>query len=121
MSRRRLPDMGLSPEELSLSGSPYEAVLMAAEYSEVPKLDLHANTKHEALHKLEQFLYAEQYDGAEVVRIVHGKGQNILAPAVRHWLAEQKENGILVADFRDSENSFERGAVVLVALTKLNQ
>lgn len=121
MGRRRFSDMGILPEDLpSMSANPYESVLMAAEYGEVPKLDLHGNTKPEALHRLEQFLYEEQFADSEAVRIIHGKGQNILAPAVRQWLDQQVQFGTLVAGYRGSNRLEEQGAVVLVALAPIH-
>ena len=121
MSRRHIGRGEKIPPELeeTPSSSGYESTLFAAELGEVPELDLHQESRSNALKNLEDFLYQQQFAGSEAVRIIHGKGQNILAPAVRQWLDQQVQMGTLVAAYQGSNRPHEQGAVVLVALVPI--
>ena len=57
------------------------------------RLDLHGQTREEALRAVERFLLRSRADGHRAVLVIHGRGQNseagepVLRPALHEWLA----------------------------------
>ena len=57
------------------------------------RLDLHGQTREEALRAVERFVLRSRADGHRAVLIIHGRGQNseagepVLRPALHEWLA----------------------------------
>lgn len=97
-----------------------EAAMFAAELGDAPHIDLHGMPKHLALSELEAFFHSELMKNTEVIKIIHGRGDQILRSAIRAWL-EKPEQKKLVKKFRDSANPAQNGAVTLVALERLGR
>ena len=57
------------------------------------RLDLHGQTREEALRAAERFVLRSRADGHRAVLVIHGRGQNseagepVLRPALHEWLA----------------------------------
>ena len=57
------------------------------------RLDLHGQTREEALRAVERFVLRARADGHRAVLVIHGRGQNseagepVLRPALQEWLA----------------------------------
>jgi len=57
------------------------------------RLDLHGQTRDEALRAVERFVLRSRADGLRAVLVIHGRGQNseagepVLRPALQEWLA----------------------------------
>ena len=57
------------------------------------RLDLHGQTREEALRAVERFVLRSRADGHRAVLVIHGRGQNseagepVLRPALQEWLA----------------------------------
>ena len=57
------------------------------------RLDLHGQTREEALRAVERFVLRSRADGRRAVLVIHGRGQNseagepVLRPALHEWLA----------------------------------
>ena len=57
------------------------------------RLDLHGQTREEALRAVERFVLRSRADGRRAVLVIHGRGQNseagepVLRPALQEWLA----------------------------------
>ncbi|HSY41867.1 MAG TPA: Smr/MutS family protein [Polyangia bacterium] len=57
------------------------------------RLDLHGQTREEALRAVERFVLRSRADGLRAVLVIHGRGQNseagepVLRPALQEWLA----------------------------------
>jgi DNA-nicking Smr family endonuclease len=57
------------------------------------RLDLHGQTREEALRAVERFVLRARADGRRAVLVIHGRGQNseagepVLRPALHEWLA----------------------------------
>ncbi len=96
----------------------FESAIFAAELGECPEIDLHGLTKDLALHELDKFLHQELMTGSETIRIIHGRGNQILRKEIHAWLEKQKRAD-LVAKFRDSQNAAEQNAVTYAALHRL--
>ena len=56
--------------------------------------------------------------GSDVVRIIHGRGGQILRQAIMKRLEQMKKQQ-LVAGYRDTTNPMQAGAVTLVALYRI--
>lgn len=97
-----------------------EAAIFAAELGDAPAIDLHGMPKHLALSELEAFFHSELVKGTDAIKIIHGRGDQILRTAVRAWL-EKPEQKKLVKKFRDSANPAQNGAVTIVALERLGR
>lgn len=95
----------------------FEAAIFAAELgSEAPELDLHGLTVDEAVSEADRFINHEAVAGAEVVKLIHGRGEGKLRTVLHTWLKGQRG---LVARFRDSNKPGEQGGVTYVALERL--
>ena len=57
------------------------------------RLDLHGQTREEALRAVDRFVLRSRADGHRAVLVIHGRGQNseagepVLRPALQEWLA----------------------------------
>jgi DNA-nicking Smr family endonuclease len=110
-----------TPKETSVertTASEFEAALFAAELGGAPEIDLHGQSTDLALSEMETFLHAHLMSGSEVVRIIHGRGEQILRNSIMKRLGELKKQE-LVAAFRDTTNPAQQGAVTLVALHRI--
>ena len=94
--------------------NPYEDAILSAELgADVPTLDMHEfKNVGEAMYVLENFVFQKHPTG-EALRIIHGKGEQILKTAVQKWLKTQSK---YVAEFRDSTKRGEEGGVTYVVL-----
>lgn len=102
------------------SADDVEVSLFAAELGDAPQIDLHGKTKEEALRELEEFFHAELVKGTEVIKIIHGRGDQVLRNAIWIWLCEPVQKP-LIKRFRDSSNPMQQGAVTLIALERLKR
>ncbi len=102
----------------ALQTNPYENAVFAAELGECPEVDLHGMSSDLALHELDRFLHQELMQDAEVIRIIHGRGEQILRKKIHAWLTKQKDLD-LVAYFRDAQNASQQNAVTYAALHRL--
>lgn len=113
----------ISPEKPTATENPdaeSESAVFAAELGEAPEIDLHGKTVDAAIHDLENFLHQELMRGSEVIRIIHGRGNQVLRKAIHVWLEKQKRLD-LVAYFRDAHNPHEQNAVTYAALHRLGR
>lgn len=95
-----------------------EAAIFAAELGEAPEIDLHEMSREDALSALETFFHSELLKGTEVIKIMHGRGEQILRATIYKWL-QKPEQKSLIKKFRDSTNPMQQGAVTFVALERL--
>lgn len=95
-----------------------ESAIFAAELGEAPEIDLHGQSVDAAIRELDDFLHQELMRGSEAVRIIHGRGNQILRKAIHVWLAKQQQLE-LVAGFRDAQNQREQNGVTYAALHRL--
>jgi DNA-nicking Smr family endonuclease len=86
--RKNIPDKPKIEED---PGVEFESAIFAAELGEAPEIDLHGETVDAALHDLDRFLHQELMGGSEVIRIIHGRGNQILHKAIHVWLEKQKK------------------------------
>lgn len=94
----------------------WERDIWAAELGDAPTIDLHGMSINLAITELETFLHQELMRSTHVIKIVHGLGSGALEKAVRAWLSEQKQLG-LVPFFRAAETS---AGVTYAVLEQLN-
>lgn len=92
----------------------HEAAVFAAELGDAPEVDLHGLTMEEALNRLETFLHHEFMHGTETVKIIHGRGEEILRKAVQKTLSSHP----LVEYSRGSNNPKQAGAVTFAVLAR---
>jgi DNA mismatch repair protein MutS2 len=95
-----------------------ESAIFAAELGECPEIDLHGESADQAIRALDTFLHSELMRGAEAIRIIHGRGNQVLRKAIHAWLAEQRRLD-LVSGFRDAQNTREQNGVTYAALHRL--
>ncbi len=93
-------------------------LLLEAEIGEVPTLDLHELSRDQALHETEDFIYREQWHGSTSVRIIHGRGTDVLRHAVRTWLSQHPD---VVAGYRDMTDPRFQQACLAVALHRIKR
>ncbi len=102
-----------SPSQSSPAPTPHErAALFAAEIGEVPECDLHGMRADEARHAVDTFLHHAFMQHASAVRIIHGRGADILRRTVHELLAHHP----LIATFQDAEAPPFAGAVTAALL-----
>lgn len=94
--------------------------LVTAELGNVPEIDLHGMSVDEALSNTENFLYSEQHNGTEAVRLICGRGSGKLHKELCDWLSISKKSANLVEDFTQSNQPHQQGGVILVSLTSLH-
>jgi DNA-nicking Smr family endonuclease len=67
--------------------------LRRGDHHPAARLDLHGQTREEALRAVERFLLRSRADRHRAVLVIHGRGQNseagepVLRPALQEWLA----------------------------------
>ncbi|MDQ7814975.1 MAG: Smr/MutS family protein [Patescibacteria group bacterium] len=96
----------------------FETAIFSAEIGECPGIDLHGLSADSALHELDSFMHQELMRGSEVIKIIHGRGEQVLRRAVHSWLEEQKRLD-LVALYRDAQSPGQQNAVTYAALHRL--
>ena len=96
----------------------FESAIFAAELGDAPTLDLHGMDRSIALSELETFFHRELMQNSSAIKIIHGRGNQILRQMVIEWLKKPAQTR-LVGKFRDSSNPAEQGAVTYVALQHL--
>ncbi len=93
--------------------APYEAAIFAAELgADVPTIDLHGDSFEDARYEVGNFLYRNHPPGTEVLRIIHGKGTQILHDKLHTWLKKQKG----VIHVRNAEAPGQQGGVTYVVM-----
>ncbi len=101
------------PKQEPESHNPTESAIIAAELGGlVPTIDLHGFSADQALHVMENFLFA-RHPAGEALRIIHGRGKQKLRGAIHKWL---KNNANHIAYFRDSNKPGEQGGVTYVVM-----
>lgn len=96
--------------------SSYELAIFAAELGAmIPSIDLHGYSRDNALQEIGNFLYKKFPSETEVVKIIHGRGEQKLRSAIHDWLKKHKKD---FPYFRDSNNPAEQGGVTYVAVFK---
>ena len=94
--------------------SDHEAAVFAAELGESVSLDLHGMPVDDAVRELDAFLNHEIMTGTDVVKIIHGRGEERLRRAVEKYL---KANP-LVEYSRGSQAPAQAGAVTYAVLIR---
>jgi DNA mismatch repair protein MutS2 len=102
------------PSEPRRDTSAHETTIFAAELGETVFVDLHGMSVDEARDELDKFLDTEFMNGTEVVKIVHGRGEQKLRKMVENHLAKHK----LVEYHRGSQSPSQQGAVTFAVLAK---
>lgn len=92
-----------------------ESAIFAAELGGAPSIDLHGMDRPVALRELEAFFHVELMKGTAAIKIIHGRGNQILRAAVTEWL-KRSDQQPFIAKFRASQNPSEQDAVTYVAL-----
>lgn len=93
--------------------APYEAAILAAELgANVPEIDLHGDSFEDAKFRVSNFLYQNHPHGTEVLRIIHGKGTQVLHDKLHAWLKKQKG----VIHVRNAEAKGQQGGVTYVVM-----
>lgn len=108
--KRRVVDLpALEPKPTS----EYEVTILAAELgTEVPEVDLHGQSIAEAIREVEFLIYSNHPPGTEVVKIIHGRGEQRLRNAIHAWLKQKKD----IPYFRDAQGQGQQGGVTFVVL-----
>ena len=107
--------MGEHPEISGNTGpSEHESAVFAAELGECVSLDLHGMTVDDAVRGLDTFLNHEFMNQTDVVKIIHGRGEEKLRRAVEKHLAANP----LVEYWRSSQSPAQAGAVTYAVLAR---
>ncbi len=85
--------------------------------SDIPVCDLHGCNVAEALFELDIFLDKAFRNNWEVVKIIHGKGQGILASEVKNFLNQHT----FVINCKISDNLPEIGAVIYALIRTIKK
>jgi DNA-nicking Smr family endonuclease len=106
--------MGFAMRKLPSSRTPadLESAIFAAELGESASLDLHGETADAARHDIEAFIDRSFLQGEPVIKIIHGRGGEILKRMTEKILAKHP----LVEYSRGSTNFSESGAVTYAVL-----
>lgn len=91
-----------------------EAAIFAAELGHAPTIDLHGQTPDQAISALDGFLNHECVQGAEAVKIIHGRGSGKLRASVLAFL----KTHTLVRLVKDASHLGQQGGVTYAALEK---
>ncbi|MDA7502165.1 endonuclease MutS2 [Chitinophagales bacterium] len=75
-------------------------------------LDVRGKSKDETLAELEQWLDSAVMQGAELIKVVHGRGTGILRQSVRRYLRNRKE----VKSVADEEQQYGGNGVTMIEL-----
>jgi dsDNA-specific endonuclease/ATPase MutS2 len=101
-------------ERSALPSADHEAAIFAAELGDAEKIDLHGLSIENATRELDSFLHHEFMNGTEVVKIIHGRGEQKLQNAVMKML----RNHAVVEYFRGSNSPTQINAVTYAALSR---
>jgi dsDNA-specific endonuclease/ATPase MutS2 len=94
--------------------TPYEQIAFAAELNDdLPQVDLHGMSAHEARYALEHAVSGAFMQGAEAMRIIHGRGDGTLRRTIHE---ELQKHANLVAYFRDATNIGQVGGMTIAVL-----
>ncbi len=91
-----------------------EAELLAAEVGNVESIDLHGMSKDEASHELQMFLHQQFMLGSRAVKIIHGRGSEVLQKMTLDMLKSER----IIDAFQGSHSTHEMGAVTYALLAK---
>ncbi len=106
----RLPIISVPPN------ADHEAAIFAAELGDAINVDLHGLSVEDATRELDSFLHHEFMNGTEVVKIIHGRGEQKLQKAVEKLL----HNHPVVEYFRGSNSPTQMNAVTYAVLSRKN-
>lgn len=112
-NRRHRVTEALQRNEPCTPTNPIETVLFAAELGDVPEIDLHKLDAHDAVTAADYFIDRQFVANAGTVKIIHGRGKQILRNAIHHFLARDR---VRIAGFRDSQAPGQQGGVTVIAL-----
>lgn len=108
-----------TPEYQGQDPREYESAMFAAELGgDTPTLDLHALTLDEAIETAGKFVDSEFVKSTEALRIIHGRGTQVLRKGIHEMLKRLQQKG-LVAAYRDASDVNQQGGVTLVALHRI--
>lgn len=113
MSKREFAPT-LAPTSEQPPSDEVELAIFAAEIGSCPQLDLHGFQNNDIEGEIDRFLYREGQRGADVVKIIHGKGTQQLRKRIEKFLAHHP----LVGRSRLSQNPSEANAVTYVAIAR---
>lgn len=94
--------------------SEHEASVFAAELGDAVSVDLHGLSLDEARAELISFLHHAFMEGADVVKIITGRGTQKLKTMVSEVLSKES----IVEYFRNTNNPAEMNAVTYAVLSK---
>lgn len=108
----------MTTERFPSATPPEEIAAFAAELSdETPELDLHGQTRNDALRLLDAELHHQFMQGSEAIRVIHGRGDGVLRRAVQDHARKQTE---VVALVRDAETPGQQGGATIIVLHSRN-
>jgi DNA-nicking Smr family endonuclease len=111
MKKIKLPE---APKLPARSISDFEAAVFAAELGTAERIDLHGMTREDTVSELDKFLNHQFMEKTEVVKIIHGRGDQILKRAVEQYLKRCP----FIEYFRNSNNPNESGGVTYAVIAK---
>ncbi len=103
-------------KESTAPNADHESAIFAAELGDAVKIDLHGLSVEDATRELDSFLHHEFMNGTEVVKIIHGRGEQKLQKAVMKSLHDNK----IVEYFRGSNSPTQMNAVTYAVLSRKN-
>ncbi|MFZ2803768.1 MAG: Smr/MutS family protein [Patescibacteria group bacterium] len=101
-------------QEPKAPNNPHESTIFAAELGTAVTIDLHGLDVNQATSDLDQFLNHEFMQGTEVVKIIHGRGEQKLKKMVEAHL----KNNPLIDYSRGAQSPGQQGAVTYAVLVK---
>jgi DNA-nicking Smr family endonuclease len=104
------------PQKSAIPNTDHEAAIFSAELGDSVSVDLHGLDIESALRELDAFLHHEFMNETEVVKIIHGRGEQKLKNAVEKFLST---HGV-VEYYRGSNSPSQAGAVTYAVLSRKN-
>jgi dsDNA-specific endonuclease/ATPase MutS2 len=101
-------------QEPANARSPHEPAIFAAELGDAISIDLHGLDTNNAIHQLDEFMHKEFMRRTQVIKIIHGQGEQKLQFAVNKHLKNHK----LIEYFRGSQSPSQQGAVTYAVLIR---
>jgi len=92
----------------------FESTVFSAELGGAEEVDLHGQTVNVAKAELESFLHHAFMSGIEVVKIIHGRGEQKLEQMVKAVLEQES----IIEYFRTSQNQAETNGVMYAVIAK---
>lgn len=111
MKKIKLPE---APKLPARPTSDFETAVFAAELGTAESLDLHGMSREETKNELDKFLNHQFMLGTEVVKIIHGRGDQILRRAVEDYLKKCP----FIEYFRGSNNPAEAGGATFAVMAR---